>query len=45
VRQPIYDRSVGHWRNYAHDLDELLAVIEPIRDRYRRYESPAACPP
>jgi len=44
VRQPIYDRSVGHWRNYAHDLDELLAVIEPIRDRYRRYESPAARP-
>ena len=41
VRQPIYDRSVGHWRNYAQHLDELLAVIEPIRDRYRRYESPA----
>ncbi len=41
VRQPIYDRSVGHWRNYARHLDELIAVIEPIRDRYRRYESPA----
>ena len=40
VRQPIYDRSVGHWRNYAQHLDELLAVIEPTRDRYRRYESP-----
>jgi tetratricopeptide (TPR) repeat protein len=40
VRQPIYDRSVGHWRNYAQYLDELLTVIEPIRDRYRRYESP-----
>ena len=38
VRQPIYDRSVGHWRNYAHHLDELVTVIEPIRDRYRRYE-------
>jgi tetratricopeptide (TPR) repeat protein len=38
VRQPIYDRSVGHWRHYAGHLDELLAVIEPIRDRYRRYE-------
>jgi hypothetical protein len=38
VRQPIYDRSVGHWRNYAQYLDELITVIEPIRDRYRRYE-------
>jgi tetratricopeptide (TPR) repeat protein len=38
VRQPIYDRSVGHWRNYAQHLDELITVIEPIRDRYRRYE-------
>jgi tetratricopeptide (TPR) repeat protein len=41
VRQPIYDRSVGHWRNYARHLDELITVIEPIRDRYRRYELPA----
>jgi tetratricopeptide (TPR) repeat protein len=41
VRQPIYDRSVGHWRNYERHLGELLAVIEPIRDRYCRYE-PAA---
>jgi tetratricopeptide (TPR) repeat protein len=38
VRQPIYDRSVGHWRNFAQYLDELVTVIEPIRDRYRRYE-------
>ncbi len=38
VRQPIYDRSIGHWRNYEGQLDELVAVIEPIRDRYRRYE-------
>ena len=38
VRQPIYDRSVGHWRHYARHLDELITVIAPIRDRYRRYE-------
>jgi tetratricopeptide (TPR) repeat protein len=38
VRQPIYDRSIGHWRHYERHLGELLAVIEPIRDRYRRYE-------
>jgi tetratricopeptide (TPR) repeat protein len=40
VRQPIYDRSVGHWRHYARHLEELIAVIEPVRDRYRRYEPP-----
>jgi hypothetical protein len=38
VRQPIYDRSIGHWRNYANHLDELVETIAPIRDRYRRYE-------
>ncbi len=38
VRQPIYDRSIGHWRQYEHHLGELIAVIEPVRDRYRRYE-------
>lgn len=42
VRQPIYDRSVGHWRNYESHLDELITVIAPIRERYRRYEPPAA---
>jgi tetratricopeptide (TPR) repeat protein len=39
VRQPIYDRSVGHWRNYEHHLGELIEVIAPIRERYRRYEA------
>ena len=39
VRQPIYDRSVGHWRHYERHLDELIDVIAPIRDRYRRYEA------
>ncbi len=38
VRQPIYDRSVGHWRRYAAHLDELISVIAPIRERYRRFE-------
>jgi hypothetical protein len=38
VRQPIYDRSIGHWRNYQQHLAELIEVIAPIRDRYRRYE-------
>jgi tetratricopeptide (TPR) repeat protein len=38
VRQPIYDRSIGHWKHYEDWLGELIAVIEPIRDRYRRYE-------
>jgi tetratricopeptide (TPR) repeat protein len=38
VRQPIYDRSIGHWRHYEQHLGELLTVIEPIRERYRRFE-------
>jgi tetratricopeptide (TPR) repeat protein len=38
VRQPIYDRSVGHWRNYESHLGELIEVIAPIRERYRHYE-------
>jgi tetratricopeptide (TPR) repeat protein len=41
VRQPIYGHSVGHWLNYESHLDELVTVIEPVRDRYRRFE-PAA---
>jgi hypothetical protein len=39
VRQPIYDRSVGQWRNYAAHLGDLVSVIEPIRERYRKYEA------
>jgi hypothetical protein len=38
VRQPIYDGSVGRWRHYERHLGELIDVLEPIRDRYRRYE-------
>jgi tetratricopeptide (TPR) repeat protein len=41
VRQPIYSRSVGHWRNYERHLGELIEVVAPIRDRYRRYEAAA----
>ena len=39
VRQPIYDGSVGRWRHYERHLGELIDVLEPIRDRYRRYEA------
>jgi tetratricopeptide (TPR) repeat protein len=42
VRQPIYDRAVGHWRNYESHVGELVEVIAPIRDRYRRYEAARA---
>ncbi len=44
VRQPIYDRSVGHWRHYEGHLGELIDVIAPIRDRYRRYEAAGRAP-
>jgi tetratricopeptide (TPR) repeat protein len=37
VRQPIHNRSVGYWRNYADKLDELKAVLEPVLPRYERY--------
>ena len=39
VRQPIYDRSIGHWKHYEHQLGELIEVLAPIRNRYRRYEA------
>jgi tetratricopeptide (TPR) repeat protein len=38
VRQPIYDRSVGYFQHYEARLGELIDVIAPIRERYRRYE-------
>jgi tetratricopeptide (TPR) repeat protein len=42
VRQPIYDRSIGHWRNYENELGELIDVIAPVRERYRPHELAAA---
>jgi tetratricopeptide (TPR) repeat protein len=39
VRQPIYDRSVGHWRRFERHLGELLSVLAPVRERYRSYEA------
>jgi hypothetical protein len=27
VRRPIYTSSVGHWRNYAHQLEPLIAAL------------------
>ena len=38
VRQPVYSKSVNFWRNYEDKLDELITVLEPVRDRYRQYE-------
>jgi len=39
VRQPVHSKSVNFWRNFEDKLDELITVIEPVRDRYRHYES------
>jgi tetratricopeptide (TPR) repeat protein len=44
VRQPIYDRSVGHWRKFERHLGELVDVIAPIRGRYLRYERVGSAP-
>ena len=39
VRQPIYTGALNFWRNYETHLDELVEILEPIRDHYRRYEN------
>jgi len=44
VRQPIYGGAVSHFRHYERHLGELIDVIAPVRDRYRRYER-AGSPP
>lgn len=38
VRQPIYDKSIGQWRRYERQLDELLTVLAPLRPRYAAWE-------
>ena len=39
VRQPIYTGALNFWRNYETHLDELVEILEPVRDRYRKYET------
>lgn len=39
VRQPIYTGALNFWRNYERHLDELIEIVEPVRDRYRKYEA------
>ena len=38
VRQPIYTGALNFWRNYEAHLGELMEVLEPVRDRYSKYE-------
>ena len=38
VRQPIYTGALNFWRSYDGRLGELEEILEPIRDRYRKYE-------
>ena len=37
VRQPIYDSSIGFYRNYEDKLDELKEVLAPSLARYERF--------
>lgn len=37
VRQPIHTRSIGFWRRYESQLDELKDVLAPVLPRYARY--------
>lgn len=39
VRQPVHSQSINFWRNHEDKLGELIQVLEPVRDRYRQYES------
>jgi len=39
VRQPVYTKSVNFWRNHEEHLGELIEVLEPVLDRYSKYES------
>jgi tetratricopeptide (TPR) repeat protein len=34
VRQPIYSKGVGYWRNFESHLGALKKALEPIADRY-----------
>jgi tetratricopeptide (TPR) repeat protein len=36
VRQPIYDRSVGYWKNYERELAPLIEVLQPVLQRFGR---------
>ena len=38
VRQPIYTGALNFWRNYETHLGELIDILEPIRNRYSKYE-------
>jgi tetratricopeptide (TPR) repeat protein len=37
VRQPIHTRSIGFWRNYDDNLDQLKEVLAPSLPRYAQY--------
>ncbi len=39
VRRPIYTEALGFWRHYEAHLGPLLDILEPLRERYRRYEA------
>jgi len=39
VRQPVHSKSINFWRNFEDKLEELVTVLEPVRGRYRQYES------
>jgi hypothetical protein len=38
VRQPVYTKSIHHWRKYQGHLGELVEVLEPVLPGYARYE-------
>jgi tetratricopeptide (TPR) repeat protein len=37
VREPVYTRSVGRWRNYEREMNDLFAALEPVVSRESCY--------
>jgi tetratricopeptide (TPR) repeat protein len=36
VRQPIYDSSIGAWRNFEHELAPVIEILRPILPEFGR---------
>ncbi len=36
VRQPLYDRSIGYWRNYERELAPLVEILRPVLPAFGR---------
>ena len=42
VRQPIYETSINHWRNYEQHLGELIEILAPLLRHLPKDQRPAS---